>query len=549
MTADTTDTTGATGATAAPAPGEAMSTAPVEDLAGPRGLGPVGWLRWVWRQLTSMRTALILLFLLAVAAIPGSVFPQRVQNLPAVNQYLRDSPTWGPVLDRLGFFEVYSSPWFAATYVLLFVSLVGRVLPRTLAHLRVLRQPPPVAPRLLSRLAGHTVARSTQDPQQVLDAARRGLRSSRWRVRTSAYDPAVPGSGWVSAEKGYAREVGNLLFHLSLLGILAAVALGSLTGFTGKVIVKEGGGFADVVSQYDSFSPGRFTGPADLPPFSLTLDDFSAQYQRGGEQAGAPREFAATVTSRQDPDAEPVTTTIGVNEPLELDGVKLFLVGHGYAPTFTVTDAEGQVVFHDTVVFLPQDGNFTSTGVVKVPDSSPPLALQGFFLPTAAVDATRGPYSSFPGPDNPAVFLSAWSGDLGLDRVPNVYQLDTDGMKSLGIKALTPGQSWTMPGADGATVSFDGFVEFASFSVARDPGKEVALAAALLAILGLSLSLLVARRRIWVRARRDEQGATVVEAAGLTRSEHGSITGEVAALMSALPVATGEPPEGAGTQS
>ena len=33
-------------------------------------------LRWIWRQLTSMRTALILLFLLALAAIPGSLIPQ-----------------------------------------------------------------------------------------------------------------------------------------------------------------------------------------------------------------------------------------------------------------------------------------------------------------------------------------------------------------------------------------------------------------------------------------------------------------------------------------
>src|SRR5215472_17434993 len=42
--------------------------------AGP--LAPAGWLRWFWRQLTSMRTALILLFLLALASVPGSVLPQ-----------------------------------------------------------------------------------------------------------------------------------------------------------------------------------------------------------------------------------------------------------------------------------------------------------------------------------------------------------------------------------------------------------------------------------------------------------------------------------------
>ena len=518
-----------TATAAAPEPGAAgLSTAPAEDPSGPRGLGPVGWLRWTWRQLTSMRTALVLLFLLAIAAIPGSVFPQRTQNLPAVNDYLRDNPTWGPFMDRLGLFEVYGSAWFAAIYVLLFVSLVGCVLPRTVTHLRTLRQPPPPAPRLLGRLPEHRTTTADADPEQVLAQARQALRARRWRVRTGS--DAV--SGWVAAEKGYARETGNLLFHLALLGILVAVAVGSLFGFSGKVIVKTGSGFADTVSQYDEFSPGRLAGADQLPPFSMTLDAFHADYQRGGRQNGAPRSFEATVTSKETPDAAPVTTTVEVNEPLEVSGVRMYLTGHGYAPTFTIRDRSGQVVFHDTVVFLPQDGNFTSTGVVKVQDTDPPFALQGIFLPTAAIDEQRGPYSSFPAADNPAVFLAAWTGDLRLDTIPNVYRLDTTGMERVGIKALTPGQSWTVP-QTGHRVSFDGFVEFGAFSVARDPGKLPALVASVLAVLGLALSLLVRRRRVWGRARRAADGSAVV--ARLARSGHAAVAGDLDPLVAALP--------------
>ena len=51
-------------------------------------MGIVGWIRWGWRQLTSMRVALILLFLLALASIPGSLFPQRGINPTKVQQYL-----------------------------------------------------------------------------------------------------------------------------------------------------------------------------------------------------------------------------------------------------------------------------------------------------------------------------------------------------------------------------------------------------------------------------------------------------------------------------
>ncbi len=119
-------------------------------------LGAVGLLRWAWRQLTSMRTALLLLLLLAVAAVPGSVFPQRRVNPGSVQQYLADNPGTGPWLDRLGLFDVYSSVWFSAIYLLLFVSLVGCELQLTRLHQRALRASQPRTPRRLDRQPGHT---------------------------------------------------------------------------------------------------------------------------------------------------------------------------------------------------------------------------------------------------------------------------------------------------------------------------------------------------------------------------------------------------------
>ena len=99
-----------------------------DDITQP-SLGPLGLLRFAWRQLTSMRTALFLLLLLAVAALPGSIFPQRSIDAVRTADWIARHETAGPWLDRLGFFEVYASPWFAAIYLLLFVSLVGCVLP------------------------------------------------------------------------------------------------------------------------------------------------------------------------------------------------------------------------------------------------------------------------------------------------------------------------------------------------------------------------------------------------------------------------------------
>lgn len=484
----------------------------------------VTYLRWVWRSLTSMRTALFLLFLLAIASVPGSLFPQRGTTPLKVNQYLRDHPKSGPILDKLHMFDVFASPWFGAIYLLLFVSLTGCVLPRTMVHWRELRSEPPSAPRNLSRLTAHESWTSTVGTEALTDVAA-SWKNRGWRVRV--------GDTWVAAERGYARETGNLLFHLALLFVLLAVGLGSAFGVKGNVIVREGSGFANNITQYDTFTPGRAFDTSAMAPFSFQLKNFYATYQLGGMQNGAPREFHADVVVKSSPDAQPRKVRIAVNEPLRIEGSSVYLVGHGYAPEITVKDGKGNVVWKDAAIFLPQDGNFTSTGVVKAPDTVPQIGIQAFFLPTAAVDMTRGPHSTFPAPTDPMVFMSVWSGDLGLDSgVPqSVYRLDTTNMTKIGLERLHPGETYTLPDGQGS-ITFDGYKEWASFSITRDPGKGWALGAGMFAIAGLSLSLLVPRRRAWLRITPSENGVSLVEVAGLSKTEAPGLVAEISSLAS-----------------
>jgi len=128
-----------------------LSTAPepVGPLRSRQLMAPV---RRTWRQLTSMRTALLLLFLLALGAVPGGFLPQRSLNPVRVNDYLAKHRSVGPLLDKLSLFDVFAAPWFAAVYLLLFISLVGCLVPRIRLHARALRKPPPPAPHNLARL-------------------------------------------------------------------------------------------------------------------------------------------------------------------------------------------------------------------------------------------------------------------------------------------------------------------------------------------------------------------------------------------------------------
>ncbi len=135
-----------------------------------------GWLRWGWRQLTSMRTALILLFLLALGSIPGSVLPQQGADPSAVQQYYAAHPALAPWLNHLGLFNVFAAPWFAAIYLLLFTSLVGCVVPRTFKLAGAARTPPPRAPRNLARLPHSSTYASALPPQDAVEGAAVGAR-------------------------------------------------------------------------------------------------------------------------------------------------------------------------------------------------------------------------------------------------------------------------------------------------------------------------------------------------------------------------------------
>ncbi|WP_100813561.1 cytochrome c biogenesis protein ResB [Microbacterium lacus] len=514
------------------------------DVSAPR-LGPVEWLRWAWRQVTSMRTALVLLLLLAIAAIPGSLVPQRSADPNGVTQYYTDQPDLAPILDGLSLFDVYTSPWFSAIYLLLFLSLIGCVIPRAKHHAKALMSRPPRTPVRLSRLADyekHSVEASegtdaSAQASDAVDLAAKQLRRAGYRVERDD----SRGSWSVSAERGYLRETGNLVFHIALVGVLIAVGFGGGFAYTAQRVVVEGTTFVNTLTDYSSFNPGRFVDGTTLAPYAVTLDEFQVSYQGFGTNAvGQAGDFAAVITTRE-PDGQTTEDAIRVNHPVDLAGDKLYLLGNGYAPTIVVRDAEGVVRYRESQPFLPQDTNMTSLGVVKVADGfAEQLGMIGFFYPTQDV-LTSGAYTStFPDLINPVLTLNVFQGDLGInDGTPrSVYTLDVGEMTQLtggstGVDSieLRPGETADLPNGLGtvtfedesATIASEAPVKrFASLQVHRDPSAVWVLVFAVLALLGLLTALFVPRRRVWVKAavRESEDGPLIdLEYAGLARGE------------------------------
>jgi cytochrome c biogenesis protein len=494
-------------------------------------LAPLALIRNTWRTLTSMGTALVLLFLLALGAIPGALLPQRSLNESKVEQYIADHPTIGPWLDRVQAFEVFASFWFTAIYVLLFISLVGCLTPRLVEHIRSLRAVPVAAPRNLGRLPKHHEFEVAGEPDEI--AAQVSARLKGWRRVTRREGDAVE----ISAEKGYLREFGNIVFHFSLLGLLVAVAAGKLFGYEGNVIViADGGpGFCSASpAAFDSFRAGNTVDGTSLHPICLRVNDFQAHYLPSGQAVS----FAANIDYQADADLADGRWRpylLKVNEPLRVGGDRIYLQGHGYAPTFTVTFPDGQTRTQ-TLQWRPDDPiTLLSSGAMRF---DPPggtyrdatqrrqnqIAIQGLFAPTELLHGALLS-SSFPALNDPAVAVDIYKGDTGLDtgKPQSLFTLDPSliEQKRLTKKArvnLTAGESTRLD--DGTLVRFDGAVPFINIQVSHDPAQIWVLVFALSMMGGLLVSLVIRRRRVWIRIGPAEAGSVSVELGGLARTDN-----------------------------
>ncbi len=374
-----------------------------------------------------MRTALVLLFALALVAIPGSLLPQRPVAPIRVSDWKEANPAVADLYEALGLFDVYGSPWFAAVYLLLTVSLIGCIVPRIAVYARPCASRRPGRPSASDRLPGQRRrAPRPCPPTRPLDAAEAWLRAQRFRVRRDGDS--------VAAERGYLREFGNILFHLSFALMLVGVAWNTMLHYKGEVVIVEGQAFSNNLTQYDDFSAGGGVPPGEPPALHhlgrllhrQVRDRRGPARRRAGVRRRRPdRPRRRRARAGDDHRGQPPARRRRHPGPPHRPRLRAGVDGHAIRT--------GAVAFSGPVVFLPQDGNFTSLGVIKAPDARPNyLGFEGFFLPTAIVDE-QGPRSVFPDALAPELFVNVWTGpprdETG--RPESVYSLTKDGLEQM----------------------------------------------------------------------------------------------------------------------
>ena len=460
-----------------------------------------------------MRTALILLFVLAAGASVGSLFPQRPVNAFRVSEWITAHPSWAPIAERFGLFDVYGSWWFTAIYVLLLVSVVGCIVPRYRGLFRQLRS----RPRTDGPLDGlplYSASLVDAPPERVLADSERALRRGRYRV--------VRTDGTVAGEKGHAREAGSIVFHTAFLLLLVGIVLGKGFGFTGQVAVVEGDRFTDTYVAYDQLREGRFFGDRHRG-FSVQLNAFDISFQPNG----VPKDFVSQVGVYED-GALVRDGRIRVNEPLVYRGVNVFQLAWGWAPR-VVVEQNGKVLADAPVIVLQDNRSGAWRGVVKVPQTkAQQLGLELYFYNDLEVTQNEVPFNRSPLANRPVVFFQSFRGDLGLDHAQSVYSLDKTALVPGDVGGMPLGGSANL--GDGITIAFPDLKHYSVFQVTSDPGIPLMLCAAILILVGLLPALYSSRRRVWVRALPDASGSRV-EVAGQAFQRKGAFEEEFKAIV------------------
>lgn len=415
-------------------------------MTGPRRRGegiPAAvrhYARREWKTLARMKTAVILLAIVAGQSIIATLLPQKALQPQKATDWMQAHQVLGPALDNLGFFAVYESWVFIVPLVLMYVSLGNCVFTRSWAMYRRWRRGLPRGPQFIG-------------------------------------------------------EAGSLVFHLSFFVLLAGVLYNLAAGFTAYVNIVEGDSVVEARSSYDQVEEGALFSPSQHKGFEVKVDSFNATYYPDGK----PKDFVTSATlvdhgqviKHQD---------IRVNQYLAYKDIKFYQASFGWAPVVQVYDPSGRKVFDQPVLFSG-DANFAH-GVLKAPAAGAldqQIGARMFFAPDA-VDSGNGAHAGSADLRNPAMTFAVFQGDLHANRIANVYDLDVSAMKQIWTGGLLAGQSAILPG--GYRLSFPRVMRYTTLQVTDAPGLPIIYASFILMLGGLVVRLYLRPLMEWRRARQ-----------------------------------------------
>lgn len=442
----------------------------------------IGALEALWVFFSSMKTAITLLLILAVASIAGTVIEQ---NQPAEVYVKAYGENRYAVLKSLGLTDVYHSTWFTILLGLIGVNLAICSINRFgAAWRRTFRPDVAVEP---GRVEGMSCSRTFAADGSADDAAGRVVGALRARgYHVTREDGAHRVS--VYASRGRISVWGPYLTHLSILVIFVGAILGGVLGFEGFTAIEEGG-------RVSGYRPDGSEQTRDLG-FSVALKSFAIAHDQRRQPTGYKSDLAVYEGERQ-----VARKAIDVNHPLSYKGISFFQSSYGLARmVVTVTGPNGQSERLEFELGSQDTPRGTAYGIVgetlrQVRFGDRKLTVFAHNLVPDYVGGKRINASMLP--LNPAANV------MVNERFPEYKGLDA--WESLGW--LTTGESAEH---DGFTVTVEDFVKFTGLQVTSNPALPVVYVGFALMILGVFVSFYVTHRIIRASVSPGPSGASVV---------------------------------------
>ncbi len=391
-------------------------------------------LKKIWKFISSMRFAIALLLVLAIACSIGSLVTQNQTYAWYAQRY---SERTAGLIVALHLDDAFHSWWFIAINAFLVLNLLLCNLLRLPQLIR--RTKSALRPEAALRLEGDVSAANVGDPEGAFARLRmpRPVACRTGDGREALFASKHPWGLW-----------GAWVCHLGILLLILGFGLGQMTQ-----------------QQYAVYGVPGQSKPIGDSGYALSIDDFTVEQRQDG--SAAQYTSAITVYDLSGGDDASRSASISVNNPATLYGMKFYQNSTGWAATADVLK-DGQPLQSEVVCA----GDY-----LAVQDKPDLVVMLNALYPDYVMTPGVGPSTASNQLNNPAYLYSVY------------YQGQV-----IGMNALMDGEELTI---DEYTVTFSDPRAFTLIQIKRDRFTWLALIGGLVTMAGLFLAFYVRPARVW----------------------------------------------------
>jgi cytochrome c biogenesis protein len=421
----------------------------------------------VWDFFISLKLAITVLILLAIASIFGTIIEQ---NAPMEKYHQVYTDASVRIMDALSLFDMYHSWWFLLLLMLFTVNLSCCTIDRLPRAVKIVRNPKLTLDEGLEKSLGQVdrwKKKGSLDAWAEKYADAMGKAIGKPRVTKNSETVHL------YAETGVVSRFGVYVTHASIVIIFIGAIVGNVFGYKGYVNIPEG----ETVRQVPTRGGTR---PVDLD-FAVRCNKFSLTFytDKSGNPTQQPKEYASDL-SIFDNGREVLRKKIVVNDPLQYKGVWFYQSSYG------------------------QMGSATAQVMVLDPKGAP----------VSNLSLAAGRKVDVPG----------YGFITGIDYQPDYQGLGPALLVTLEKPGKQPAQAWLPAGRpdfdrrrnDQYAFAFGGLNQafFTGLQVAKDPGVNIVWVGCTLMVIGIIIAFFMSHQRLWIRLTPASDGRVDVVLAG-----------------------------------